>query len=321
MNIAFIGRGRVGHEALKKLMLMPDINIKFIVTCKFTEEVEVENEVFEEIAKELDIPYHHTNNINTIEWERKFHGLELVAAMLWFNTIDEKIIKSVKYGFLNLHGGLLPRYRGNACSNWSIINGEKKTGVTIHLMEGNKLDSGNIVLQSEVDILETDYIMDIHRKIEYAGIDLLIKSVELFQEKGSEVNLKEQNETNALRCYPRIPTDGEIDWKSDGEIIHRLIRASSKPYPGAYTLFKDNRDDKIKKMIIWEADLVQLEHEYCAMPGHLIKNEKGNYLISTGSKFFIRPKKTSINGEYIFIDNHFKTIRQRLGLTTSQILL
>ena len=93
MNIAFIGRGRVGHEALKKLMLMPDINIKFIVTCKFTEEVEVENEVFEEIAKELDIPYHHTNNINTMEWERKFHGLELVAAMLWFNTIDEKIIK------------------------------------------------------------------------------------------------------------------------------------------------------------------------------------------------------------------------------------
>lgn len=164
--------------------------------------------------------------------------------------LPEEIIKIPKIGCINLHPSLLPHYRGRAPVNWAIINGERKIGITAHFIDEG-VDTGDIIRQIELDISDEDYIGDVLKKL-YPLYFEITKSVILDILSGN-VSLVKQKHVQT-KIYPRRkPEDGLIDWGMPARSIYNLIRAVSRPYPGAFFYSKG------QKIIIWRAEVEDLD--------------------------------------------------------------
>ena len=323
INIAFLGRGNLGYKVLKRLNSDPNIVIKVIISCKESVEVGLSQSDFEKFANDNDILYFSENNLNKEFFENLFYELsiDLGVAMLWLYNISDQIIKSTKYGILNLHGGLLPRYRGNACQTWAILNEEERIGVTCHLMEGGEFDSGPIVKQEYFKIYENDKVGDLIYKIESLGIDLVMDSVMDFVNNRVNIQLQDNNKTQY--CYPRLPRDGEINWNDSASKITKLIRAAGRPYPGAYSYFSDIKDNNlIKKLIIYDCEIIDPPYnEINCVSGHLVKLEGGKaWAVKCGDTRLIKLLDITIDSESIQPENFFISVRQRLGLDLNGII-
>lgn len=147
-----------------------------------------------------------------------------------FKILPRSIFTIPKYGSFNLHGSLLPKYRGAAPIQWAIINGDKKTGLTTFFLE-DKVDTGNIILTTEIDIGEDDNLGSMHDKMSELGAELVLKTVDLI----SNGNVKTSQQANSLSSKaPKITNDTRvINWDYPVEKIHNLIRGLS-PYPCAF---------------------------------------------------------------------------------------
>lgn len=158
--------------------------------------------------------------------------LQVVVA---FRMLPEVVWNMPTFGTINLHGSLLPQYRGAAPINWSIINGEKETGVTTFKLQ-HEIDTGNILLQEKIAIGEDETAGELHDRMKEIGAALLIKTVQKIA--GKTIESVPQNiieHTGELRHAPKIFTETcIIDWSKTCAEIHNLIRGLS-PYPGAIT--------------------------------------------------------------------------------------
>ena len=181
-----------------------------------------------------------------IESLKKFDAdLFVVVA---FRILPRSVYTLPKYGSFNLHGSLLPKYRGAAPIHWAIINGEKVTGVTTFFLE-DKVDTGNIILQAELPIGEDDDLGTVHDKMSLLGADVVLETVDKI-ESGIQ-NLQKQDSSLATPA-PKITKElGLIDWNKPAHQIHNLIRGLS-PFPGAYFLH-NNLKYKIFKSAIDES--------------------------------------------------------------------
>jgi methionyl-tRNA formyltransferase len=316
-KVGFLGRARLGLDVLEGLLANPNLHVPVIISCGATPEVEDTAARMEAIAAERGIDYFATNHINKPEWEERLasYGLDLAVAMLWLHTINDRIIGTARLGFINCHGGHLPKYRGNACANWAILNGEPYIGTSAHLMAPGILDNGPVILQDHVEIGPDSYIGDLIGALEEKGRRLVLESVERF--RAGTATLTPQDEAHASYCYPRIPRDGEIDWHAPGEMIYRLVRAAGRPYPGAYSWFMDHRaGGTIRKLTIWRAHLEpHALNEFYAMPGHLLRLERGRkWAIVCGDRMLLVLDEIEVDGAQVEPSGYFKTVRQRMGL-------
>lgn len=322
MKVAFLGRGKLGINVLRGLLDINHIEVPIVITCGATPEVEYSEDAFKKVADQNNITFIKTNHINQQKYVDLLNDLDidLVVALLWLYKIESDVINASKHGIINCHSGLLPKYRGNACGNWSIINGESNFGITTHFMKAGELDNGDIINQIEVPICDETNIRDLVSAFQEKGAELVLDAVESIHH--GNFNTKPQIHENASYCYPRIESDGEINWSQSALQIWRLVRAAGKPYPGAYSWFKDVRDGlKTKKMIIHEVEIVEHElNEYHAVPGHLIKHQNGDFSVVCGDKKLILLSSVEISGVTGRGSSFFKTVRQRLGLDTGSIL-
>lgn len=157
-----------------------------------------------------------------------------------FRILPRKIFSIPSKGSFNLHGSLLPKYRGAAPIQWSLINGDKKTGLTTFFLE-DKVDTGNIILKEEIVIEENDNLGSLHDKMSIMGADLVLKTVNLID--NGNYTLDEQDNSLATPA-PKINKDTcRIDWNRSANDIHNLIRGLS-PYPGAF-FEKENKIYKV----------------------------------------------------------------------------
>lgn len=167
--------------------------------------------------------------------------LQIVVA---FRMLPEVVWNMPPMGTINLHGSLLPQYRGAAPINWAVINGEKETGVTTFKLK-HEIDTGNILLQDRFSIGPDETAGDVHDRMKIIGANLLVKTIQQF-EQGS---LKEQAQDEIIgsapiKHAPKIFTETcKIDWHKSVTEIHNLIRGLS-PYPGALT----SLDGKVLKI-------------------------------------------------------------------------
>ncbi len=162
---------------------------------------------------------------------------DVIVVVAYGKILPKEILNIPKYGCINVHGSLLPKYRGAAPIQWSIINGEKITGVTTMFMDEG-LDTGDILLRKEVEILDEDNSESLFKKMSHIGADLLIETIRLL-ESGS-INGIRQDES--LASYTGIikKSDGKIDWNKSSKDIFNLIRGMN-PWPVAYTYIKKNK--------------------------------------------------------------------------------
>lgn len=174
--------------------------------------------------------------------------LQIVVA---FRMLPEVVWNLPNMGTINVHGSLLPQYRGAAPINWAIINGEKETGVTTFKLK-HEIDTGDILLQESIPISDTATAGDIHDKMKEVGAQLLLKTVSGLIDNNIKENPQPFISENQLKKAPKIFTDTcEIDWNNNCSSIYNLIRGLS-PYPGAFTRI----DNKILKIFSSEKQIV-----------------------------------------------------------------
>lgn len=151
-----------------------------------------------------------------------------------FRILPKEIYTIPKYGSINLHGSLLPKYRGAAPINWAIMNGDTETGVTTFFLK-DKVDTGNIILQKKIKIGPDDNAGIIHDKLSVTGADTVLQTVKLI-EKGSIIEFT-QDESLASPAPKIFRDDCRINWKMKSSEIHNFIRGLS-PHPAAFTMLE-----------------------------------------------------------------------------------
>jgi methionyl-tRNA formyltransferase len=319
LRIAFFGRGDLGLRVLRRLLETEQVSVSLIITCDPTPDVPLGRDVFREIAENHGIKYLETNQINSPQVCKLIGdlSLDLAVAMLWLYKIEAEVIDCIKFGILNLHGGLLPRYRGNACQAWAILSGEREIGVTCHLMKPGELDSGPVIMQERFRIQDDDRVGDLISEVTRIGESLVLDSVMKFVT--GNLSAIPQDDALSLYCYPRLPRDGEIDWHTDSAGILKLIRAAGAPYPGAYSYYRGKLDGKLHKMIIRNARVENYPNgDYLAVPGHIIKLPRSNeYAVVCGDRGLVVLELIEIDGEEVLAVDAIRSVRQRLGLDIS----
>ena len=176
-----------------------------------------------------------------------------VFVVVAFRMLPEIVWNMPPMGTINVHGSLLPSYRGAAPINWAVINGEKETGVTTFKLKA-AIDTGNILLQDKLPISEADTAGTIHDKMMVLGANLLVTTLHginnnTLVEKDQDAIIN--NDPNLLKHAPKIFTETcTIDWNNDAESIFNLIRGLS-PFPGALTKL----DDKIFKIFAAQKEI------------------------------------------------------------------
>jgi methionyl-tRNA formyltransferase len=202
-------------------------------------------------------------------------NLQIVVAFRMLPTI---VWKMPKFGTFNLHASLLPNYRGAAPINWAIINGESKTGVTTFFID-DKIDTGNIILQKEVSISETENVGELHQKLMDVGSQLVVNTLQLIETDNIKTTKQPEYEE---KVAPKIfPETCKIDWNKPTNDIYNLIRGLN-PYPAAWTFIKNN--DDIIKVKIFD---VQKEIEAHTLKTGVIIATKNDIKVATQNGFII----------------------------------
>ncbi len=244
MNIVFAGTPEFALPALDNICKSKH-NISLIITQKDKPRgrgKKMQYTPVKEKALELGLEVYQPDNINSKEAIDKIKKLkpDCIVVVAFGQILKEEILKLPKYGCVNIHASLLPKYRGAAPINWAIINGEEKTGISI--MKMNKgLDTGPILNIKSIPIKDSDDSISIHDKLSSLGGEMILKTLEDL-EKGTIDKIPQDDN---LSNYAPILTKnmGKINWDDSGKNIINLIRGL-KPWPSAYT-FYNNQNIKI----------------------------------------------------------------------------
>jgi methionyl-tRNA formyltransferase len=223
----------VGVKCLAAL-LRQNVNVPLVVTHRDNPAENIWFDSVEALAKANAIPVITPDDPNTPEIVAKLKRLapDFLFSFYYRDMLGPEMLAIPRRGAFNMHGSLLPKYRGRVPVNWAIIKGEKETGVTLHEMV-EKPDAGRIVDQMAVPILPNDQALDVFNKITAAGEAVLGRALPWLID-GSAV-LKPQDLGQGSYFGGRKPEDGIIDWHDSAQNIHNLIRAVAPPYPGATT--------------------------------------------------------------------------------------
>lgn len=190
-----------------------------------------------EYAESVGLNVLQPTNLKDPEFVEELKALEAdLQIVVAFRMLPEVVWNMPRLGTFNLHGSLLPQYRGAAPINWAIINGEKETGATTFFLK-HKIDTGNIIDQVKEPIGEDDTVGDIYERLMHNGAKLVLDTVRKIE--SGDYELREQDESEAIKEAPKIHKDTcEIDWSKDAETIRNFVRGLS-PYPSAWTRWDD----------------------------------------------------------------------------------
>ena len=230
MKVGLLASGSLGMNTLIKII--NDFNVVFVLTNSNAQGVI-------SVCKENKIPFFKGNPRNGLGYNFMENiGVDVIVSVNYLFLIEKDIIQHPKKLIFNIHGSLLPKYRGRTPHVWAIINNEKETGITAHIID-EKCDTGDIISQIKIPINKRDTGADILNKfkLEYYN---LVKGV--FEKlKSGKLELIKQDEHAATYFEKRTPEDGKINWNWKKERIINWVRAQAYPYPGAFSYIKDQK--------------------------------------------------------------------------------
>lgn len=213
-------------------------------------------------AVEKNIPVLQPEKLRSEDFLLDLHALNAdLFVVVAFRMLPEVVWQMPPKGTFNLHGSLLPRYRGAAPINWAVINGDSKTGVTTFFLK-HEIDTGNIIYQEEVAITAEDNAGSIHDKLMVVGAKLVVKTLDAISQ--GAVPIVSQEELIAKGYEPLhapkiFKEDCKVDWSKDVTSIHNLVRGLS-PYPAAWSELV--KSDELLSMKIFKTEKEVTEHDY-----------------------------------------------------------
>ena len=224
------------------------------------------------VALENYLPLFQPVKINRDESVEIIKSLspDLIVVAAFGQIISQRILDIPKFGSINVHASLLPKYRGAAPINWVIIQGEKETGVTTMLMDKG-LDTGNILLQRKLEIFPEENAGELHDRLAFLGAEVLRETVGRLRQGGLTPFKQEESEASYAPTLKK--EDGVIDWEKPAEKIYDHIRGMN-PWPGAFTYL----EGKILKVFQAKQIIQGFSHE----PGKVVKASDEGILVATG---------------------------------------
>mgnify|MGYP003089692492 FL=1 len=243
------------------------------------------------IAEEKGIkvlqPEKISNDENVLS-ELKELNPDIIITAAYGQLVPETILEIPKYKCINVHGSLLPKLRGGAPIQYSILEDHGKTGITIMYMV-KKLDAGDMISKVEVDILDSDNYESLHDKLSIAGRDLLKETLpNIFTG-----NIAPEKQDDSLATFARniLREDEKIDWNKSAREIFNQIRALD-PTPGAFTYLDEN------VLKIWNSEVVDLEENFSSKKvGTIIKQDKKHIYLLCGENTVLKVKELQISGK------------------------
>jgi len=236
------------------------------------------------IALDKGLEIFQRENINDEESIKRMKEFDpdIILVVAYGQILTSHILNIPKIGCINIHGSLLPKYRGAAPINRAIINGEKETGITFMFMK-EKVDAGEIIFQEKIDILADETCGELYYRLS----DLSAESLSKLLEKIRSGKIERISQDNKLATFARKMNkeDGKIDWSDKGEKVYNLIRGTI-PFPGAFTYYK-GRKLKITRARFLNDYQGEADTGF-PKPGRVVKTEKDGILISTGDKGIIK---------------------------------
>jgi len=306
MRVAIIGRTEILYDTAIYLREQGH-QIALIITAKEAFEYTKTALDFQALAKSWGVPYVYTSRIReTIDLLTSLAPMDIGISLNYTGIIPQSVIDLFPIGILNAHGGDLPRYRGNACQAWAILNGESHVGLCIHKMIGGEVDSGDIIVRDYYPLSLNTKVTEVHSWMGKQIPELFAIALQKL-EKDPTYFLEQQSKDprDSLRCYPRKPEDGRINWDKSNVEILRLINACNRPYAGAFCEFKS------QKVIVWDAELA-IDENFLAISGQITFIGTDFIEVATG-KGKLRIKEIEIEGQLKNPSLVFHSIRQRLA--------
>ena len=227
--------------------------------------------VVKEKALEHNITVYQPQKVKTPEFVEvlKEYQPDIMVVVAFGQILSEEILNIPKYGCINVHGSILPQYRGAAPIQWSIINGEEFGGVTTMYM-AKGLDSGDMILKAKEKIKPDDTYGSLYDRLSVIGAELLIKTLDLIE--NGEVKRIPQNDDEATFAPMIKPELEHINWNGKNTDIVNLIKGLN-PQPVAYTMLND------EKLKIWFAETV--DGDYSGEPGTIVDVRKRDFVVMT----------------------------------------
>ncbi len=273
MRILFFGSPEFAVPSLEKLVLSSH-EVAEVVTRPDKPKGrgrKLKGTAIKEFAAGKGIPIYQPDDLKSPDFIKRLEKSRAdLFVVVGFPILPKEVLNIPEKGAVNLHASLLPAYRGAAPIQWAILNGEKVTGVTTFFLN-EKVDTGEIILQQEVEIGESETAGELHDKLSLIGSDIILKTVNLI-EKG---NIKTFPQTGKVTKAPKItPEMPEINWNHDAQNVVNRIRAFS-PFPGAFSFL-----DK-KRVKFFNSSVKKVEHG--EKPGTLISIDNSAITIACGN--------------------------------------
>lgn len=315
MNTLFIGSTKRGFQTLAAIIEAGHTVCGVISLSQDPHELDRYEEPIRRLAATYNIPLFETRWMKDLDYvslvrdELKPDIALVVGCRL---IIPEAIYSLPPLGTLAVHDSLLPEYRGFAPLNWSIINGETETGVSLFYLNP-LMDGGDIVGQKQIPIGPDETGAEIYSTVCSATVDLVIECWPRLAE-GTAPRLKQDYNSGSFTCS-RTPTDGMIDWSCSTRQIYNLIRALAHPYPGAFTFFRGDRVTIRKALSLEAAPLYRGR-----IPGRIVRVEKvdGFVDVLTGDGI-LRIFEVEQRGKLLPAAEVVTSVKERLGIDILQL--
>ena len=275
MNVIFMGTPDFSVPVLEGLIASKEHTVTAVVTQPDKARGRSGKLVFtpvKEVAVENDIPVYTPARVKDAEFVEQLRKIpcDVIVVVAFGQLLSKEILDYPKYGCINVHASLLPRWRGAAPMQWAILEGDEKTGVTtMQMSEG--LDTGDMLLKAETVIEKEDTAETIHDRLSTMGKYLLLETLEKV-EKGEIVP---QKQDDSLSCYAKMLKKdmGKIDMNWDAAKVERYIRGMNS-WPSAYAEFRG------KSLKLWRANVLPWNTGH--KPGMVVDVLKNSFIVQTG---------------------------------------
>lgn len=278
MNIVFFGTSEFAIQAFKELLGSRHKALALVTQPdrKRGRNLKLSPPLTKVLADTAGIPVYQPEDASSresIEYLKKL-GADLFVVVSFGQILKKEVLVIPKLYSINLHGSLLPKYRGAAPTNWAIINGDKRSGVTIIKMN-ERMDGGDMILKREIAIEKEDTNITLSEALSALGAKAILDAIDMI-EKG-KANFEKQDEAQATMAPKLKKEDGIIGWMKSAEVIHNRVKGLL-PWPGSYT----HSAGKVLKIL--NTELISYPPKKDAIPGEVLDIIKGKgIVVNTGS--------------------------------------
>jgi methionyl-tRNA formyltransferase len=278
LRIVFMGTAELAGASLRALLASNDFQVVTVVTQPDRpkgRDLKPQPSVVKKIAVEADLPVLQPEKARNGEFVSNLAALapDLIVVAAYGQILPQSILDLPRFGCVNVHASLLPKYRGAAPIQWAILNNERETGVTIMKMSAG-LDTGDILTQQATPIAAEETGAELHDRLASLGAQLLVSTLPAYALDG--ISPKPQDNTIATYARKITKEDGRIDWALSASALRNRIRAFT-PWPGAYAELMIRDKPRIVKF--WRASVEAMQ----GRPGDILRADRNGILFACGS--------------------------------------